>query len=78
VIKEELLEKLKFAVKTEESAIPVYTKHISDTLFLSEFGEAEKKAIVGILETLSSDSQRHAALYKSFVDGVERSNKNVY
>lgn len=76
--KEELLSRLQLCINTEESAVPVYTKHISNTFFLSEFSAAEKHTVVDILKMLSRDSEGHAAIYRSLVKEVEGSNKDVY
>jgi len=78
VTKEELARNLQLCIKTEESAIPVYTKHISDTFFVSLFSQEEKEAAVNILKMLSRDSEGHAALFKALYSRVQESDKDVY
>lgn len=76
--KEELARNLQLCIKTEESAIPIYTKHISDTFFLSIFSEQEKEAAVNILTMLSRESEGHATLFKALYSRVQGSGKDVY
>jgi rubrerythrin len=76
--KENLINELKEALKTEESAIPLYTKHVSNTLFLADMEEEEVSKIKEILATLNSDSRKHARIYKSLINRVEGGAKDVY
>lgn len=76
--KQELLNLLQEAVKTEESAIPLYTKHISSTLFLSGFDEGAKERIRQILEKLYRESTGHSKIYKKLIDRIQGENQDVY
>lgn len=50
---------LEEAVKTEESAIQIYTRHIESTLFLSGFKEETGDRIKQTLQVLAEESQKH-------------------
>ena len=76
--KEVLLKALEDCIKTEESAIPIYTKHVGNTLFLSEFKEIEKKSILKILDMLAKESLRHSQLFRDLIAKVKGSQQDVY
>jgi hypothetical protein len=76
--KQELLSFLQEATKTEESAIPLYVKHIDSTLFLSGFGEDAQEQIRQILNQLHRGSTRHSKIYRRLIDTVEKEDKDVY
>ena len=76
--KQKLLNSMQEALKTEESAIPLYTKHIGSTLFLSGFGEDAQKQIRQILNRLRRESMEHGEIYKRLIDTVEKEEKDVY
>ncbi len=76
--KENLVNELKEALKTEDSAIPLYTKHISSTLFLADMEEETISRIKEILGILNSDSSKHARMFKSLINKIEGETKDVY
>ena len=76
--KDELLEALEHCRKTEESAIPLYIKHLNSTLFLSDFSKDEKQKIIALLKMLSSESQGHAQAFDGLINKVKESSQNVY
>jgi hypothetical protein len=76
--KNELLEALQEALKTEESAMPLYTRHIESTLFLSDFNADEQKQIGQILHVLNAESSRHRESLLQLISKVESEDKNVY
>lgn len=78
ITKEKLVNGLKEALKTEESAIPLYTKHVSNTLFLADMEEEEISNIKEILATLNSDSRKHALMFKDLIHRIERGTQDVY
>lgn len=78
ITKEKLVSELKEALKTEESAIPLYTKHVSSTLFLADMKKERISRIKEILDILSSESSKHARIYKVLINKVERDTKDVY
>ena len=78
ITKEKLMDSLNEALKTEESAIPLYSKHIGSTLFFSPFEEDKRKRIEQILNILTHDSQRHARVIEDLIDKLKNEDKDVY
>lgn len=76
--KNELLEALQEALKTEESAMPLYTKHIDSTLFLSGFDLAEQEQIGRILHTLNVESTHHGMALQLLINKIKSEDKDVY
>lgn len=76
--KEELIDRLKKLCDEEEHAIPLYSKHIESTLFLSGFGPEVKKEIEDMLLTLSLESEVHARMFDAMVKRVKESGRDVY
>lgn len=76
--KEELLELLKDALKTEDSAIPLYTKHITSTLFLSGMDKQKTKRMREILAIFNVESTKHATMFKNLIKRIEEDSKDVY
>ncbi len=50
---------LEECLKVEESAIPLYTRYIGDTLFLSGFTKEKQDRLQRALKKLREDSERH-------------------
>ena len=78
ITKEKLIDELEESLNTEESAVPLYTKHISSTLFLSGFTDKSCSRIEEILSELASDSDRHASMFKQLIEHVKSGVKDVY
>ena len=78
ITKEDLLNELKEALKTEENIVPLYTEHVSSTLFLSPFEKPKQERIQQILNTLKLGSQEHARKYEQLILKVRKGNKDVY
>jgi thiamine phosphate synthase YjbQ (UPF0047 family) len=76
--KEKLLNLLNESVKVEESALPLYTRHLSSTLFLSDFDADEQRHILRILQTLESESKGHRRTLLSLIDKIKEDDKDVY
>lgn len=76
--KQELIKLLEESLKTEEGAIPLYTKHVSSTLFLSDLQPEKQKRISEILHELNEQSSGHAALFKQIIETIQESDKDVY
>lgn len=76
--KEKLLNLLGESLKAEESAMPLYTKHLGSTLFLSDFGADEQQRIKGILERLEDESKGHRRALQSLIGRIEKGVKDVY
>ncbi|MBN1787662.1 MAG: hypothetical protein JW806_04640 [Sedimentisphaerales bacterium] len=76
--KEKLINLLEEAAKTEESALPLYTRHLSSTLFLSDFDTNEQQRISQILQILENESKGHQRTLLSLIDKIKEDNKDVY
>ena len=76
--KQELINMLEESLKTEESAIPLYTKHISSTIFLSDIPKDKKVRMYDILQTLNMQSSGHAIAFKQMINDIEGDDRNVY
>jgi hypothetical protein len=76
--KERLLNLLDESLKAEESALPLYTKHISSTLFLSGFEAAEKERIAQILGILEEETSKHYKALQHLIEKIRNEDKDVY
>lgn len=76
--KQKIMDMIQECIKTEESAIPLYAKHLGNTLFLSGFKEDERRRIKEILRILLEQSEMHKRKYKGIFKKIRTSNKNVY
>ena len=62
-MKEEILKKIDKAIRTEEEGIPIYAKHIDNTLFWSGLISDEVKEVIrNTLKILTDESKRHKQL----------------
>ncbi len=73
-----LINALKQSLRTEESVISLYAKHIGSTLFLSNMSKETKEKINSILEILRRESQGHAVHFQKLIRLVEEGQKDVY
>lgn len=78
ITKEALVGLLEEAYKTEESAIPLYTKHIGSTLFLSGLEEEKQQRIRQILNRLECESENHSRKFQYLINQVKKRAKDVY
>ena len=78
ITKQNLIDKLNEGLKTEESAIPLYTKHIASTLFLADIEEERVARIKEILDVLNSETQKHARMLKALINRIGTEAKDVY
>jgi len=76
--KEELLVMLKRGLDEEERAIPLYTKHLGTTLFLSEFKPEAQAKIKELLLLLRKESEIHAKVYEGLLKSVKEAQQDVY
>lgn len=76
--KHELITLLEESLKTEESAIPLYTKHVRSTLFLSDLPVKNKNRIDEILKELNTQSLGHAIMFQQIIDTVKGDDRDVY
>ena len=76
--KERLLNLLGESLKAEEIALPLYTRHIGSTLFLSGFEAAKQDRIIQILGILHDESDEHRQTLQRLIDKVQNEDKDVY
>ena len=70
--KEALIKSLEKSLLCEEKAIPLYSKHINNTLFLSKFSEKDKDRVRKVLELLAKDSDRHMHIFEGLIEKVKK------
>ena len=73
-----MLEALKEALRIEEQAIPLYARHINNSLFLSGLEKNKRKRAEDVLNILHKESERHGAIFRSLIEKVKVSEKDVY
>jgi len=76
--KEEVIKILQECIRTEESAIVLYTRHIESTFAVSGLDSAWQMKISSTLGVLSKDSQRHKQTFEKVLVQVKESEKDVY
>lgn len=76
--KQAVLQSLQESLDTEEAAIPIYTKHLQNVMFLSGLNEKEFDQIQKTLFHLRKDSEHHADIFRTLIQEVEKSPKDVY
>jgi hypothetical protein len=69
---------LKEFLMIEELIIPLYSKHVDNSLFLSGIKKDNLSKVQGILDALRTDSMRHKQILEGLISSVERSGKDVY
>ena len=68
VIKDKLIKKIDMAILTEEDSLPIYAKHINNTLFWSGLNDEVQIKIKDTLNKLKKESQNH----KVFLTQIKR------
>jgi hypothetical protein len=76
--KEELLQYIDEGIRMEEGVIPMYTKHITSTLFLSGFKDKTRDEVEAILTRLGEDSTKHRKALELLRQEIEESEDDVY
>jgi len=76
--KDELIARLKKLKSKEELAIPVYTKHLESTFFLSSIPRKAQEEIKDMLLTLAMESEVHARMFEAAIRNVQDSERDVY
>ena len=76
--KDELVVRLRQLHNEEELAIPIYTKHLESTFFLSHIKPDAQKEIKSMLLTLAMESEVHARMFEATIKKVKESEKDVY
>ncbi len=75
--KEELLTRLREAVKTEESVVEIYLSHLSAIVSVSGLSRRDVKTIKEILEHNAEASRRHREIVLSLIGRVEGEARDV-
>lgn len=76
--KEELLQYCREAIKTEESAVAIYMKHLSAIVLRSGLPEADIERIRETIDFLISTNQEHKKVLESVVRRIMEENTDVY
>ena len=76
--KDELIIKLEEGIKIEEELIPLYARHITSTLPVSEFSEEKRKEIKTALAILRNGSGVHRKIYLNLLEKIRSEDKDVY
>ncbi len=76
--RQELIDLLERAALLEESVIPIYSKHVENSLFLSGFNEGARQRIATILKKLALDSSRHKQTMDGLLKKVKEADVHVY
>ncbi|MFA5164289.1 MAG: hypothetical protein WC481_01825 [Candidatus Omnitrophota bacterium] len=76
--RDEILHFLGECLRMEEEVIPLYSKHIESSLFLSGFREADRARAGAILDTLRKDSMRHKEVFNGLIKKVKEAGADVY
>ena len=76
--REELIRRLQEAVLTEETAIPVYAKHLHNTLFWSGLHPDDIKVVKAGLRRLYTDSNRHRKMLEALIKKVREDESDVF
>jgi rubrerythrin len=78
VKKEDLIGSLREGLNAEERAIPIYTRHLQNTLFLSGLDKDFSEKIRNTLLRLAEESIQHERIFKALIKHIEGSAKDVY
>lgn len=76
--KDELIARLKQLKSEEELAIPIYTKHLESTFFLSRIKPEAQAEIKEMLLVLAMESEVHARMFDGAIKKVQESERDVY
>lgn len=76
--RKQLIKKLQEAMKTEESAVTIYAKHLSAIVSRSGLSESDVSQIKKIFETLIDANKKHKAFLESLLKRVQGESIDVY
>ena len=76
--KDALIARLKQLHHDEELAMPIYTKHLESTFFLSHIKPEAQKEIKSMLLALATESKEHARMFEAIIKKVKESGRDVY
>lgn len=78
ITKDRLLQMIQEAIRTEESAIPIYIKHISVSVPWFGFREEDREFIQNELRTLGQESAEHKRILEEVREAIIKEAKDVY
>jgi len=78
ITKNDLIISLTESLNTEEKAMPVYTKHLHNTLFFSRFKREDQEKIKKILSILKSESENHKDIFEDLIKQIKGEGRDVY
>lgn len=70
--KQELLRFLEEAYLYEESAVPIYTRHLESAVFWTGIKPESIKRMKDLLEKLAKDSERHKIIVQKLIADINR------
>jgi len=76
--RDELLQKLREALKTEESAVTIYARHLSAIITRSGLSAEAISSIKKTLEALIQENKRHKQVLTTVIQEVEGESIDVY
>ena len=76
--KEELLETIREGMKMEESAVAIYTRHLSAIILRSGLPEEDIEVIKRDLELLIEANKRHKKTLELLVEQIQGESMDVY
>ena len=76
--KEELIKHIQEAMKTEESAVTIYSRHLAAIVSRSGLPESDIAEIKRKLDILIRANQRHKGILETLIQQVQGESINVY
>lgn len=76
--KKDLVKMLRECLTLEEDAIPIYAKHIENTLFLADLKKAGRDKLKDMLNRLKMESEGHRDVFQGLIKKVEGADRDVY
>ena len=78
MIREELIKHIQEGIKTEESAVTIYSRHLDAIVSRSGLPESDISELKKVLGTLIRANQRHKRILNSLLKEVQGASIDVY
>ena len=78
ITKERLLQNIEEGIRTEESAIPIYMKHISTSLDWFGFRDEDRYHIEENLKKMAEESSAHKNILENIRDSIIKEGRDVF
>ncbi|MEI8032263.1 MAG: hypothetical protein WCH05_02805 [Chlorobiaceae bacterium] len=78
IAKEDLLQKLTRAMKSEDALISLYTKHLQRVAGYSALKKSVQPELVSILQKLKTESEDHESAMIALEASIIKSDRNAY